>query len=85
MKMVYTARAMLDENQDEWIVRLIRWGEELGEQNGTEYVGLCAANGQDEAELIANAINRSLAYGLGDQLDDVRAMFNELPGEVKHG
>ena len=80
---VYTARAMFDENQGEWIVRLIRWDHNMGEQNGSEYVGLCAANGQDEAELIANGINRSLAYGLGDQLDEVRKMFNELPGEVK--
>ena len=83
--LIYTARAMRDENQDEWIVRLIRWDDIHGEQNGTEYVGLCAANGQDEAELIAASINRSLAYGLGDQMDEVRAMFNELPGEVKHG
>ncbi len=81
---VYTARAMFDENEGEWIVRLIRWDYNAGEQNGSEYVGLCAANGQAEAELIANGINRSLAYALGDQLDEVRAMFNELPNEVKN-
>lgn len=75
---VYTARAMYDENQGEWIVRLIRWDHNMGEQNGSEYVGLCAANGQDEAELIAAGINRSLAYGLGDQLDQTQAMFNDL-------
>lgn len=71
----YMAEARYDPNADEWIVRLHRWDADNTRENGTEYLGLCAANAKEEAEFIAASINRSIAFGLGDQLADCAAFF----------
>lgn len=71
----YKAEARYDPNEDEWIVRLHRWAADMPDHAGTEYLGLCAANAKEEAEFIAASINRSIAFGLGDQLADCAAFF----------
>lgn len=75
LNMTYFAKASFDENADEWIVRLHRHADDMPAHAGTEYLGLCAANAKEEAEFIAASINRSIAFGLGDQLADCAAFF----------
>lgn len=71
----YEAEARYDPNADEWIVRLHRWAADNTRQNGTEYLGLCAANAKEEAEFIAASINRAINTGLRVQIEACEAFF----------
>lgn len=72
---MYFARASYDDNADEWIVRLHRHAGDMPAHAGTEYLGLCAANAKEEAEFIADSINRSIATGLRVQIDACESFF----------
>lgn len=71
----YEAEARYDDNADEWIVRLHRWAGDMPRSAGTEYLGLCAANAQEEAEFLADSINRAIVAGLRAQIDACEAFF----------
>ena len=71
----YKAEARYDPNEDEWIVRLHRWAGDMPRSAGTEYLGLCAANAKEEADFIADSINRAIGAGLRVQIEACKAFF----------